>query len=83
MFETLAAISIAAGLVFVVVLISGPGTGEPALTSLFANAPMPARPRGVQEMDLAPFAFNDPGSAATSTDDALGVEGRMDPALAA
>jgi hypothetical protein len=83
MIETLAAISLAAGFLFVVVLIIGPEASEPALPGLFALTPMPARPRGVQETDLAPFAFRDPGSAATSTDDALGLEGRMDPALAA
>ena len=83
MFETLAAITIAAGFVFVVVLIAGPDTGEPALTGLFASAPMPARPRGVQEMDLAPFAFRDPEPVATSTGLDRVVEDRMDTALAA
>ena len=83
MFETLAAMSIAAGFVFVIVLIAGPDSGEPALTGLFANASMPARPRGVQEMDLAPFAFRDPEPVPTSTDLARAMEDRLDSALAA
>jgi hypothetical protein len=85
MFETLAAISIAAGFVFVVALVAGPGRGAPAVNSPFANAPMPDRPRGVQEMDLAPFRFRDPEPEpfATRTDPVRASEGRRDPALAA
>ena len=83
MFETLAAVCIAAGFVFVIVLIAGPETGEPALTGLFTSAPMPARPRGVQETDLAPFVFRDSQPVATSAVQSRAIEGRMDPARAA
>jgi hypothetical protein len=59
MFETLAAVAIAAGFVTLVRLIAGPDD-ESTLLRMFVSAPMPARPRGVQETDLAPFKFRDP-----------------------
>ena len=83
MFETLAAVCIAAGFVFVIRLTAGPGTGDPELDGLFTLAPMPARPRGVQETDLAPFAFRDSQPVAPSAVGVRSFEGRMDPARAA
>lgn len=83
MLVTLAAVCIAAGFVFVIVLIAGPGTGESALIGVFTSAQMPARPRGVQETDLAPFAFREPQPVATSTVQVHAIEGRMDSARAA
>jgi hypothetical protein len=65
-FETLAAAGIAAGFVFVIRLTAGPGTGDPELDGLFTYLPMPARPRGVQETDLAPFTWRHSPSATRS-----------------
>jgi hypothetical protein len=79
----LAAICISAGFVFVIVLIAGPGTGDPALTGLFASTPMPARPRGVQETDLAPFVFRDPQPVESTAVQVRAIERPMDPARAA
>ena len=59
MFETLAAVGIAAGFVLLLRLIAGPDGDESTILRMFVSAPMPARPRGVQETDLAPFAFPD------------------------
>jgi hypothetical protein len=82
-FETLAAVGIAAGVVFVIRLIAGPDTDESALIGIFTSAPMPARPRGVQETDLAAFAFRDPQPVASSSAQVHVIDGRMDPARAA
>lgn len=82
MFVILAAVGIAAGFVLLLRLIAGPDGDESTLIRLFVSAPMPARPRGTQEMDLAPFAFRDP-QPATTTADLRAFEGRMDPARAA
>ncbi len=83
MFEILAAVGVAAGFVFVIRLIAGPDTGEPALSGLLTSPPMPARPRGVQETDLAPFVFRDAKPVAMNTVTPRAVEGRLDPARAA
>ena len=83
MLETIAAIFAAAGFVFVIRLISGPHTGEAGLEGLFSIASMPARPRGVQEMDLAPFRFPDAPPVATSTLEVRAIDERMEPARAA
>jgi len=78
-FETLAA----AGVVFVIRLIAGPDTDESALIGIFTSAPMPARPRGIQETDLAAFAFRDPEPVATTAAPVRAIDSRMDPARAA
>ena len=82
-FEILAVVSIAAGFAFVVALIVGPGTGAPALTSLFISPTMPARPRGVQEMDLPPFVFPDAEAIDTSMVPAQPSADRVEGARAA
>lgn len=83
MFVTLVAIALAAGFVFAIVLIAGPSSGDTAVAGLFANAPMPARPRGVQETDLAPFAFPDAQPVDLTVVQAREIERPMDPARAA
>lgn len=83
MFVILAAVGIAAGFVLLLRLIAGPDGDESTLVRLFATAPMPARPRGTQEIDLAPFAFPDPPAAAASGGSVHAFEGRMDSARAA
>ena len=83
MFETLASIGLLAGFVFVLKLVAGPDPDERVLTGVFNIPSMHARPRGVQETDLAPFAFRDPQPEATTSVRVRAHEGRMDPARAA
>lgn len=89
MFETIAAVAIGAGFVFVIWLITRPDAGEEPFVALLAMPRMPPRPRGVQETDLAPFAFRGSKPAATSAtngvsaDNVRTIEPQSEPARAA
>jgi hypothetical protein len=85
-FETIAAVAIGAGFVFVISRIAGPDADGSPLVALLAMPRMLPRPRGVQETDLAPFTFRDSGPAtasASSGGKVRTIEPRMEPARAA
>jgi hypothetical protein len=82
-FETLAAVGIAAAFVLFIRILAGPGGDEMTLLRMFVSAPLPARPRGVQETDLAPFAFPDAEPMSAAADRIRTIEPRLDPARAA
>lgn len=64
MFEILIISSIVAGIALIVFLAARLDVGSTdAVDRLFVMSPMPARPRGTQEIDLPPFVFRDATSA--------------------
>lgn len=89
MFETIAAVAIGAGFIFVVSQITGPDAGETPFVALLGMPKTLPRPRGVQETDLAPFVFRGPESAAaravsaSSADRVRTIEPRIESARAA